>query len=432
MQFLDEFYSPAAMRGFSGDYESARRCTQGRQRDDSDNAKRVSFKTYATNSGQPREHDEDLFDNENKNDSGNIDDLYGIGECEDRDAGNRHGGEKEKKDGQSKRCRGRDKEVRDVGDDEAVETAMNAAKAEAAKRGQNSFMQAIAAGEAKDIVLAARRAEAHQVHKANKTHHTKVGCVDTLTTVTSQEMKDVQHIDNIHAHIIAQLPIDRSSLSKRPGGAKACCPGLAGYWEPLPGKRLFQKQMPPSNYKPHVPCVFNLKREGAPAHAQHDRGYIRCMFCDPEQMASTLTKARGSSSVIRSLATFLSMGEHIYSSALDRLPPQSRGRFTEQVKDITIRRKKAAHCKDDATTRWKRALVARSVNIARPCKRSRILYKRRVAADQDRCWKKFFPTGVQAKKRACRVGLSEPNAVRVDARRAKAVKAVRDEREGSS
>ena len=130
----------------------------------------------------------------------------------------------------------------------------------------------------------------------------------------------------------------------------------------------------------------------------------------------------------------------VYQAALERIPYKYRKVCNQRVeaalgraakkKDPALAaaaRERAALRKEDATTRWERVLVARKRCMAKPSKREREVYRKRVADDQNRCWNKFFPTAEKAAKRAQKNGLAEPKKKEVEARRATAEQAWKDE-----
>ena len=237
---------------------------------------------------------------------------------------------------------------REEDDDPELQVVMDVARAEAASRGESTFMQGIAAGDAKEAFVAkkfAAAADSRATQSESKETEKEVGCAEDVKPTHKKKKRAIRQHEN--------------------------CRGTGDYWDPLPGKRLRSKQPPPANYVSHVPCVFNVQSDhmGKPAFCQPSRGFRCCMFCDPKQLEAALGKVHGSQRVTTCLKKLKEHNEDIFQAAMARIPEKyktvcmnrvnaalARDAKNQDPTHVAASKKRSARHKEKVGAQWRRAL----------------------------------------------------------------------------
>ena len=142
-----------------------------------------------------------------------------------------------------------------------------------------------------------------------------------------------------------------------------------------------------------VDCTYNSQphRIGEPARVHPDRGQERCVFCDPEHMASILHNSRGKGVVTIALRAFQDSHRlDIFEAALAKVPESERERIRaalrkpQRTKKLIEERRNARLEKESWET-----LLRNRVVITKATRERRQAYRQYVREDLQRLRSKF-------------------------------------------
>lgn len=149
-------------------------------------------------------------------------------------------------------------------------------------------------------------------------------------------------------------------------------------------------------FSARVGCLFSLAKVGEPARPFSGN---RCLFCDPERMATACHSVKGRKDITRGLKAFRASYEqhsYVYNAALMRVPEEWQDKFhAEALKEKRGPARKprnaevAVQAQATAET-WKAALCDRKRAFSSLGSRAVTAYKKRRKADRNRVEKKFF------------------------------------------